>query len=114
MNKLISLIKVDFKNTYGISSFVKSAKSKKNIWISIIIGLSLLSLLPSYYFMMVVSLGNLFDIFFQLGQGSYLLQLGIFATQVLVFVFGILYVLSKYFYASDLNQLVPLLINLNY
>ncbi|MDR7870436.1 MAG: hypothetical protein RIN55_06240 [Tissierellaceae bacterium] len=107
MNKLTSLIKVDLKNTYGISSIRKSITNKKNIWITIIIGLSILSLLPSYYFM-VKGLGSLYDTFFQIGQGSYLLHIGIFASQLIIFVFGLMYVMSKYYFASDLNQLVPL------
>lgn len=107
MNKLISLIKVDLKNTYGLSSFISSIKNKKNIWISLIVGVSLLSLLPSYYFL-IKGLDLFYDAFFQIGQGSYLLNMGIFATQMMVLVFGILYVMSKFYFATDLNQLVPL------
>ncbi|NLY45823.1 MAG: hypothetical protein GX053_07535, partial [Tissierella sp.] len=113
MNKLFSLIKVDFKNTYGLSSFISSIKNKKNIWMTIIIGIAILSLLPSYYFM-IKGLDLFYDVFFQMGQGPYLLQMGIFATQMLVIVFGILYVMSKFYFASDLNQLVPLPIKPSY
>lgn len=113
MNKLISLIKVDFKNTYSISSLVNSFKTKKNIWTTLVIFLSLLSLLPSYY-LMIRGLGSFYDAFFQLGQASYLLHLGIFSSQFVVLFFGVLYVLSKYYFSSDLNQLVPLPIKPSY
>lgn len=113
MNKLISLIIIDFKNTFGLSSFIASIKRKKNIWITLIIGLSLLSLIPSYYFM-VEGLGKLYDTFFQIGQASYLLHMGIFASQMIVFVFGILYVMSKFYFATDLNQLIVLPIKPSY
>lgn len=113
MNKLNSLIKVDLKNTYSLSSFITSIKNKKNFWMTLIIGISLLSLLPSYYFM-IRGLELFYDAFFQIGQGSYLLQIGIFASQMMVFVFGILYVMSKFYFATDLNQLVPLPIKPSY
>ena len=113
MNKLISLTKVDLKNTYGVSSFTKSLTNKKNILMTVIIIISILSLLPSYYFM-VKGLGSLYDAFFQIGQGSYLLNIGIFASQLLILIFGILYVMSKYYFASDLNQLLPLPIKPSY
>lgn len=113
MNKLISLVKVDLKNTYGLSSFTKSMTNRKNIWMTLIIGFAILSLIPSYYFM-VKGLSSLYDVFFQIGQGSYLLNMGIFASQMLVFVFGILYVMSKFYFSSDLNQLVPLPIKPSY
>lgn len=87
MNKLISLIKVDFKNTYSISSLVNSFKTKKNIWTTLVIFLSLLSLLPSYY-LMIRGLGSFYDAFFQLGQASYLLHLGIFSSQFVVLFLG--------------------------
>ena len=113
MNKLISLIKTDVKNTYSLSSFTQSMTSKKNLWVNIIMGIAILSLLPSYYFM-IRGLSNFYDIFFQIGQESYLLNTGIFASQLLIFVFGILYVMSKFYFSSDLNQLIPLPIKPSY
>lgn len=113
MNKLLALVKVDFKNTYGFNSLIQSLKNRRNIWITLVMVLAILSLIPSY-FMLVMGLVNLADAFFQIGQGSYFLQMGIFGSQALVFALGILYVLSKYYFASDLNQLVPLPIKPSY
>lgn len=107
MNKIKSLIKVDLQNTYRVKAASKFLTDKKNIWYTLIIGIALLSLLPSYYFM-VSGLNKFYDVFFQIGQASYLLNMGIFVSQVLVFIFGILYVMSKFYFSSDLNQLIPL------
>lgn len=107
MNKIISLIKIDFNNTFGLSNIKYSFQKKKNRWTIIVFTILILSLIPSY-FLMIKPLGNLYNAYEQLGQRSYFLQLGIFTSQVLVFILGILYVMSKYYFANDLNILVPL------
>lgn len=107
MNKMISLIKVDINNTYGLSTMAHSLKDKKNRWRFIIFGILMMSLIPTYI-MLIRALGNMYDASIQIGQRSYFLQMGIFASQILVFVFGIIYVMSKYYFSNDLDQLVPL------
>ena len=107
MNKIISLIKIDFNNTFGLSSISYNFKKKKNRWTFIVFAIAFLSLAPSYVLMMK-PLGHLYHAYEQLGQRTYFLQIGIFLSQVLVFVLGILYVMSKYYFANDLSILVPL------
>ena len=107
MNKTISLIKVDFNNTFGLSSLIYNFKKKKNRWTSLIFILAFMSLIPSYI-MMLKPLAGIYGGYEELGQRSYFLQLGIFISQLLVFVLGILYVMSKYYFSNDLNTLVPL------
>ena len=107
MNKMISLIKVDLNNTFGISSLVYNFKNKKNRWQLILFTFAMLSLIPNYI-IMINGLCKIYEDYVQIGQQSYFLQTGIFATQMFVLLFGILYVLSKYYFSNDLNQLVPL------
>lgn len=107
MDKLISLIKVDFNKTFGLSSLIYSFKAKKNRWQYILFGFAALSLLPTY-FLLVKALGNIYDAYVQIGQKSYFLQTGIFLSQALVLVLGIIYVMSKYYFSNDLELLVPL------
>lgn len=107
MKKFISLIKIDFNNTFGLSSIAYSFKRKKSRWQFILLGFAALSLIPTYI-MMIKALGNIYDAYNQIGQRSYFLQTGIFLSQVLVFALGILYVMSKYYFSNDLAQLVPL------
>lgn len=107
MNKIISLIKVDFNNTFGLSSLIYNFKNKKNRWQSIILGFAMLSLIPTYI-IMINSLVSIYDAYIELGQRSYFLQMGIFAAQLFVLLFGILYVMSKYYFSNDLEQLLPL------
>lgn len=113
MNKIISLIKTDFNTTFGLSSIAYSFKNKKNRWQTIIFAIAMLSLLPSYI-LIVNSLNGIYDIYNQIGQKSMFLLSGFLATQMMVFIFGLLYVMSKYYFSNDLAHLVPLPIKPSY
>ncbi|HZX21074.1 MAG TPA: hypothetical protein VFF25_01660 [Clostridia bacterium] len=113
MGKIISLIKTDFNTTFGLSSIAYSFKNKKNRWQIIVFGIAMLSLLPTY-FLFVKSLGGIYDIYSQIGQRSMFLLLGFLAAQVIVFVLGLLYVMSKYYFSNDLSLLIPLPVKPSY
>ncbi|MCQ4923507.1 hypothetical protein CIW83_02595 [Tissierella sp. P1] len=113
MKKIISLIKTDFNTTFGFSSIAYSFKNKKNRWQIIVFGLAMLSLLPTY-FMMVKGLNGMYDIYSQIGQKSMFLLSGFLASQIMIFLFGLLYVMSKYYFSNDLAHLVPLPIKPSY
>lgn len=113
MNKLKSLIKTDLNITFGLSSIAYSFKSKKNRWQIILFSFAILSLIPSYI-MMINVLGTLYDGFKQMGQQSYFLLMGFLGSQMMVLVFGLLYVMSKYYFSNDLSHLVPLPIKPSY
>ena len=113
MNKILSLIKTDLNITFGLSSILYSFKTKKNRWQTMIFTIAMLSLIPSY-FMLVKALIFLYDSFRQLGQQSYFLLMGFLASQMMVFFFGLLYVMSKYYFSNDLSHLLPLPIKPSY
>jgi ABC-2 type transport system permease protein len=113
MEKIISLIKTDFNITFGLSSIAYSFKSKKNRWQTIIFGLAMLSLVPTYI-LLVMGLGGIYDVYSEIGQRSMFLLSGFLLSQVMVFVFGLLYVMSKYYFSNDLAHLVPLPIKPSY
>lgn len=113
MEKIISLIKTDFNITFGLSSIAYSFKSKKNRWQTIIFSLAMLSLLPTYI-LLVMGLGGIYDVYSEIGQRSMFLLSGFLLSQVMVFVFGLLYVMSKYYFSNDLAHLVPLPIKPSY
>lgn len=113
MRKIWSLIKTDFNTTFGLSSIGYSIKNKKNRWQLILFGIAMLTLIPSYVFM-VGSLSSMYDIYAQIGQKSMFLLSGFLSAQILVFIFGLLYVMSKYYFSNDLAQLVPLPIKPSY
>lgn len=107
MNKLVSLIKTDLNITFGISSLKYSIKNKKKRWTYIIFAAAMLSLIPSYI-MMVRGLDQLYAAFRMMGQQSYFLMMGIMMSQFMIFFLGLLYAMSKYYFSSDTEQLLPL------
>ncbi|WP_353093461.1 hypothetical protein [Tissierella praeacuta] len=113
MNKIISLIKTDLNTTFGLSSLAYRFKLKKNRWQIILFGLAMLSLLPTY-FLIVKSLNGIYDIYDQIGQKSMFLLSGFLVSQIMIFLFGLLYVMSKYYFSNDLSNLVPLPIKPSY
>lgn len=113
MGKIISLVKTDFNTTFGLSSITHSFKNKKNRWQIIIFSIAMTSLLPSYI-LLIQSLDKAYGIYNQIGQKPMFLLSGFLVAQVIVFVFGLLYVMSKYYFSSDLAQLVPLPIKPSY
>lgn len=113
MIKLISLIKTDLNITFGLSSLQYSFKAKKNRWQIILFSLAMLSLIPTYI-MMLRGLWSFYDTFRQIGQQSYFILMGFLASQMMVLFFGLLYVLSKYYFSNDLNHLLPLPIKPSY
>ncbi|MDR7856549.1 putative ABC transporter permease subunit [Tissierella sp.] len=113
MKKIISLIKTDLNITYGLSSIAYSFKNKKNRWQIIVFFIAMLSLIPTYI-LMIKGLNGMYDIYNEIGQKSMFLLSGFLVSQVMVFVFGLLYVMSKYYFSNDLTHLVPLPIKPSY
>lgn len=113
MKKIISLIKTDFNTTFGLSSIAYRFKNKKNRWQIIIFSIAMLSLLPAY-FLLVKGLVSIYDIYNEIGQKSMFLLLGFLGSQIIVFLFGLIYVMSKYYFSNDLAQLIPLPIKPSY
>ncbi len=113
MNKLISLIKTDLNITFGFSSIKNSFRTGKNRWQVIVFFIAMISLIPTY-FLMIKGLWSFYDVFRQIGQQSYFLLIGFLGSQLMVFFFGLLYVMSKYYFSNDLVHLVPLPIKPSY
>lgn len=107
MKKILSLTKIDIISTFGPSSIASNFKKGKNRWQTVIFGIALLSILPTYYFIVKI-LGSMYGIYDEIGQRSMFLLLGFLGSQIMVFIFGLIYVMSKYYFSSDMEQLVPL------
>ncbi len=107
MNRIWALVKMDLRNSFRLSAFKEKIKNREDIVHIIIVIVALLSLLPTYYLLVSV-LSNIYDIYLNIGQKSMFLLTGILLSQMIVLFFGILYVMSKYYFSSDLNILVPL------
>lgn len=107
MNRIISLIKTDLNTTFGLSALKYKFKNKKDRWQMIILGIAILSIIPTYL-IMVMGLSKLYSAYTDINQKSMFLLNGFIYSQLIIFLFGIIYVMSKYYFSNDLNILMPL------
>lgn len=107
MSRILTLIKTDLNTTFGLPALRYKMRSKNERWTIIILLIAMTSLIPSYY-LIISGLSGMYNIYLDIGQKSMFLLNGMLATQLIVFFFGIIYVMSKYYFSNDLNILVPL------
>jgi len=109
MKVLLSLIKINLNVNFGISALkYRFTKEKKRLWepvfalIGIIIGIgSLVAFYSLFLFSLFVG-GK------SIGQPEIVLTIAFIATQLLVMIFGIFYIISSFYFSKDMNILVPL------
>ncbi len=107
MNNIIKLLKIDFLQSLNSFKYKPKSDNKKfikNILLALFLTISLMPM----YIMIIVGLWNGYDIFKFLNQELAFLQLGIVATQILLFIFAIPTVLDKYYFSKDIEILIPL------
>jgi ABC-2 type transport system permease protein len=108
MRELISLIKVNLNVNFGISMFkYKFFKQKKDIWQLFIFIIAMLSLIPTYI-LYIKAVEGFYRGFEYINQQGLVLLLGFLFTQLIIFIFGILYVMGKFYFSDDLKILIPL------
>jgi len=108
MKGLGSLLKTQLNVNFGISAMkYKYFKQKKELWQPAILIIAILSLLPIYigYIKLV---GFVFSSLQSINQEGILLLVGILGSQIVLFIFGISHIFAKFYYAHDLQILVPL------
>ncbi len=103
MKKFISLTIILLKNSWSTFGTGKGS-NKKNL---IYLGLIALGVLP-----MVIGIGTstakMYDLFVQINQEGILLASGFTSVSVLILVFGIFYVINIFYFAQDVDTLIPL------
>lgn len=108
MRGLGSLIKMHLNVNFGISAFkYKYIKQRKELWQPLLFAFAMLSLLPIYVGYIKV-LGGTFTSLKSINQEGSLLLLGILGSQIILFLFGISHIFAKFYYADDLQILIPL------
>ncbi|WP_303861271.1 hypothetical protein [Alkalibaculum bacchi] len=108
MKQIVKLVRISLLSSFGFSSIKYNfMKSKKDIWKPIILVLALASLIPSYV-MYVQLIKNIYIQLFALGQESSIFTLIIMPISLIIFVFGLSYVLSAFYFSNDVEKLIPL------
>ncbi|HHW31001.1 MAG TPA: hypothetical protein GXX20_04895 [Clostridiaceae bacterium] len=109
MKKFLALLKVCLNINFGISALkYRYTKEKKKLWEPILIVLSIIvgfgPLIAFYSFF----INGLFYAGLTMGQPEIILTLAITAAQIIVLIFGIFYVMSAFYFSTDMNVLIPL------
>lgn len=103
MNKFFILAKVLLKNSWSTFGTGKNRRRKNIIYIALIV----LGVLP-----MVIGIGTstsaMYDIFVQMHREGILLATGFSSITLLILVFGIFYVINIFYFAQDIDKLLPL------
>lgn len=104
MNKFFKLTKVLFK-TSG-EALVQKDKKKlpKTIALIVLMAVAFLPMIGGFVAMVAASYSSLA----QIGQAGLIIELTALASCLVVFVFGIFYVMSTFYFSSDVEKLLPL------
>ncbi|GAA0728632.1 ABC transporter permease [Clostridium malenominatum] len=102
MNKYISLVKVLLK-----TSNENLTSSKKRYKTIALYGIILLALIP-FMFSVGKITGHLYDALAGMDQQGTILALALALTSLSIMVFGVLYVVNVFYFASDIEYLLPL------
>lgn len=103
MDKLFSLIKIDLINSLNLAQ-IRDKKNRKRL---VFFGVLLLFMLPNYIFM-VRGLDSSFQIYREIGREVDFLKQAVINVQLISLIFGVAYILNKYYYSRDIDYLVPL------
>lgn len=103
MNKVLILTKIMLKNA-GSAWGAKKGNGWKSTAILLAIGVGFLPLMLAS----VVFIAGLYDGLAMVGQQGALLGLGVAAASLAIFILGIVYVLSVFYYSQDVEHLLPL------
>lgn len=109
MFRFLTLFKILFIDSFGISAFRAKARQNKASYLKLL-GLTLLicvGLGPSIYLYCRILMQG-FNLMAPLGQEGAILSLGISFTSAMIFFFGIFYVINLFYFAADAQSLLAL------
>ncbi|MFL0269129.1 putative ABC transporter permease subunit [Candidatus Clostridium radicumherbarum] len=104
MNKFLTLTKVLFKST-GESLIQKDKKKlPRTIGLLVLLAIGFIPMIISFVAMAAASYNGLAT----MGQEGLIISFGIVASCLIVFIFGIFYVMATFYFSSDIESLLPL------
>lgn len=106
MNKTLLLAKVLLKNGSGnvFGRKKKSGKIPKNILYVILLALAFVPIIS----MISAVVAFLYDSFAVIGQEGIILGIGLAIVSLVIFLFGIFYVINVFYFSQDIEHLLPL------
>ena len=108
MRPIWALLRVDLKTAFSLSLLWRQFRMEKKYRRYLpLVGLLLLALVPLLISYLMLT-EQAFRILQPMGQESALLVLAVIVGQMLVFILGLFYVISAFYFSSDLDVLIPL------
>ena len=104
MNKIWILSKVFLKNGSGASVKSKKKGMPQSLTVLLVMGILMMSIgIPVGVFV-----ASAYDMLAPVGQAGMILGFGLSVVSIAIFVFGIFYVLTTFYFAKDIDNLLPL------
>ncbi len=108
IGRLATVIRAGLRSNFGLATLKhRLFKEKKDRWLVPLIGAAAIGVVPMFYGL-VLLIENVFLVLKPMGQERALLSFGILAGQILILLFGIYYVIASFYFARDLEFLIPL------
>lgn len=108
MRELITLTKISLINGFNLHGLnLKNYKNKKQLWKPIVFVLVIASLIPAY----ILYLGMLKTVnisFIALNQGGYFIALSYNVISLLIFFFGLTYIMAYFYFSKETEIFLPL------
>ncbi|MGI5850580.1 MAG: putative ABC transporter permease subunit [Caldicoprobacterales bacterium] len=109
MKTFVSLLKASLNVHFGISSLkYRFTKEKKRLWEPIVVLLAIVvgggSILAMYSFLLLA----VFMAGQSLGHPEIVITLAFVASQLIILIFGIFYIISAFYFSNDMSILIPL------
>ena len=109
MSRLGVLLSVGFKSQFPLALLWReirfNRKSRKGVLaVTLLVGAALAPTLYAYF----LFIHQIYLILQPAGQASAMIVLAVIAGQIVVFVFGLFYLISAFYFANDLDVLIPL------
>lgn len=109
MKTFLSLLKTILNTYFGISALkYRFTKEKKRLWEPIAIIISIVIGLGSIMFLYSLLLFGIFMGGHVIGHPEIVLTFSFLSAQLLIFIFGIFYIMSVFYFSNDMNILIPL------
>jgi len=108
MSKLATVVRAGLRSNFGLATIkYRILTEKKDRWLVPLFGLAALGVVPMFYGI-VLLIQNVYYVLRPMGQERALLSFGILAGQLLILLFGIYYIIAAFYFARDLDLLIPL------
>lgn len=109
MRPLTSLLKTNLKISFGLSALRYKFKHQKDKRIELTVAtIAVVVAMCSLLFMYIFILMGLYKQGVAMNQPGLIIAYGFIVTQFITFLFGVVYIISAFYFSSDLSILVPL------